>query len=475
MKKILALLLLALLAAALFTGCAGESGDSETGEDASIISLSDEESTVKGGGAAVKEGGIRISSGGSYRISGTLSEGQITVNTADSSADVIIILDGAEITNTAGPVILVEQAKNTRIRLAEGSSNVLISGTEGTALDENAPGAVIYSEDDLDIEGEGSLKLLGYINNGIGCKDDLDINGGSLNIEALNNGIRASESVDIKGGSISIKSGNDGIKTSSAQKEGKGNVKISGGELGIESSGDAISAETELNIEGGTLTVNAQGDPAQLSSKGLKAKTALSISGGEISIEAADHAIQCDAGIDISGGKIDTVSLQERGISAEGDVNISGGSINITSADDGIKTLCNINHSGGSVNIFSGSDGVQAGDKTMDSVKKLSLSGGELYISAAKYGVNADQLELKDGVLFALQNEASEGGWDYLGTQAILRDEFEAYEKAEVRADSRSMTSGNACKMIIYSAPELEAGAEYAVSNGIDEFTLTAK
>ena len=45
------------------------------------------------------------------------------------------------------------------------------------AYDGTQDGAALYAEDDLKLSGEGELEILGYLNNGLTCKDDLDIEG----------------------------------------------------------------------------------------------------------------------------------------------------------------------------------------------------------------------------------------------------------------------------------------------------------
>ena len=463
MKNKSGLLVIAALLSAALCGCGADSG---SGDGATGIILSDEGCMVQGRGAEIHEGTVSIYSGGSYRISGSLSEGQILVNAGDSADDVIIILDGVSISSSSGPAVYIQQARNTRIRLPEGSSNIIVSGTEGGAVPEDAAGAAVYAEDDLDIEGKGQLEIRGFINNGIGCKDDLDINDGMINVYAVNNGIKASESLEIKGGEIHIESGNDGLKTTSDKKEGKGFVRLSGGRVDIVSRGDGISALTELYIEDGSLNISTQGDPVQVSSKGLKAGKGLCISGGETVLSSSDHAVQCDAGIDISGGELSAVSAAERGISAKGSINISGGRISLEAADDGMKAVEGINMSGGSVRIISGENGMQAGDRTSAGDRTVTADGGELYISAYRQGINADSFRLSGGTVFILQNDGYISCPCSTG-QASLSGKFSAAKGQTVTAADTEIESGNACRMIYFSSPEIEPGTEYTVSDGI--------
>ena len=130
------------------------------------IQLTEAGFSVTGTGAAALGNRLTISQGGVYHLSGTLSEGQIYVN-ADSSQEVVLELDGVTLTNTASPVIYVENAGLTTLSLAEGSENLLQSGEERSletvedGADSDAAGGAVYARDDLAVTGSGSLTVLG--------------------------------------------------------------------------------------------------------------------------------------------------------------------------------------------------------------------------------------------------------------------------------------------------------------------------
>lgn len=325
-RKIFAALLIAALALSL-CACNGGSapGASESGE--TVITLNGDSASVKGGGASAAGSTVNIKAAGTYRLSGSLSDGCVIVDTGEVPTEVTLILDGVDICCSSGPAIHVKQAKDLRLVLADGAENSLTSGTKGSPLAEDASGAALYSEDDMDIEGNGALSVLGYINNGIGSKKDLDINGGTVNVTAANNGIRGANSVEIKGGTVSVSAGNDGVKATAIDKPGKGYVTVSGGALSVSAKGDGVSAATELNITGGTVVVEAQGDGQLKSSKALKAATDLNISGGSVSLlSIASSAASCDGNITVSGGEIN-VCAAKRGFNATGSYTLTGGQV----------------------------------------------------------------------------------------------------------------------------------------------------
>ena len=207
-------------------------------------------------GVSVEGSVVRISKAGSYVLSGTLENGRIIINTGLSQEKLNLTLDGVSITCLDDSAIYVEQAEKVRIYMTEGTENVITSGTEEllASFDDTRSGGAVYSEDDLDIKGPGKLTVNGYINNGIHCKDDLDLDDGTVEVFSANNGIRGSESIEIKAGKLTVICGNDGLKTTSS-KVGKGFVTISGGNVSLSCGGDGISAVTDVTISGGDTVI----------------------------------------------------------------------------------------------------------------------------------------------------------------------------------------------------------------------------
>ena len=349
MKK-KALLALCLCLALLLCACgrqesapAAEDSEGYQKKDGVMITLKGDAAEVQGGGAMAIGSVVTIGAVGEYWISGTLDDGQIVVDTGDDAVNVTLILDGAQITNKSGPAIWVRQAKNVHLVLS-GDRNSLTSGVESdlAGYDETRSGAAIYSEDDLKIEGGGRLNVYGYLNNGIGCKDDLKIESGDITVIAANNGLRASESIKVEGGTLAVRSGNDGLKTSSADKEGKGFIEITGGSVSVASSGDAISAVTELRVTGGTIHTETRQDRiADGSCKGLKAGTLIDLSGGTLDVHADEDGLRCDGEVRVSGG--DTLIVATTGVqsgvkdSGVGDIRLTGGKLVISAAKQALK------------------------------------------------------------------------------------------------------------------------------------------
>ena len=185
-----------------------EAGPASAGEYA--VTLEGDKITCNDG--KVSGSTVTLTKAGTYRISGSLSDGQIIVE-AGKEDDVVLILDGADITCSTGAPIAVMQAGNASIELAEGTENTVTDGANyvfpDPATDE--PDAAIFSKDDLIISGGGKLTVTGNYDMAIHSKDDLDILEGTLVVTSVGDGLKGKDSVTIQGGDVTITAGADGI------------------------------------------------------------------------------------------------------------------------------------------------------------------------------------------------------------------------------------------------------------------------
>ncbi|HLR72255.1 MAG TPA: carbohydrate-binding domain-containing protein, partial [Pseudogracilibacillus sp.] len=194
--------------------------------------------------------GLEITEDGTYILTGSTT-GQVTVNT---DGNVRIILNDATIKSSEGAAISIENAEMTVLELADGTENTVEDAS--SREDEEIDGA-IYSSDDLVITGTGALTVNANFVDGIVSKDDLWIEGGTINVTSVDDGIRGKDSVTVSDGTITIDATDDGIKASNDTDLGKGVLTITGGELIINSGDDAVKAEQEILITGGTVTVES--------------------------------------------------------------------------------------------------------------------------------------------------------------------------------------------------------------------------
>lgn len=211
-------------------------------------------------GVSISGNIITITKEGTYVLSGALSEGQIVVD-ADS-AKVQLVLDNADITCASSAAIYVKNADKAFITLAEGSENILMNKAEYEAIDDNNIDAVIFSKDDLTLNGKGTLTINSEYGHGIVSKDDLKLVGGTYNITAENHALSGKDSVRIADGTYNLTSGKDGIHSENADDDEKGFVYIASGDFTIESTGDGIDASYVVQIDDGAFDITA-GDGAE--------------------------------------------------------------------------------------------------------------------------------------------------------------------------------------------------------------------
>jgi hypothetical protein len=125
--------------------------------DVVAITLLGDSATVNGAGAAAVGSTVTITAAGTYRMSGTLTDGQILVDAAD--ALVRMIFDGVSVANAGDAAVFVKKAERGAIILADGSVNQLADGaTYPAEVDQNA---ALFSKADLSIGGGGTLVLHG--------------------------------------------------------------------------------------------------------------------------------------------------------------------------------------------------------------------------------------------------------------------------------------------------------------------------
>ena len=270
---------------------------------------------------------ITISEEVVYVISGTAKECTIIVD-ADSSAKVQLVLDGVSITNKETPAIYVKSADKVFVTTTDSTNQLSVTGNFTEDGDTNTD-AVIFSKDDLVLNGVGSLTV-SSTDNGVSCKDDLKITGGTYTVTSTNDAFEANDSISICDGTVNIDSQKDGLHCENDEDDTVGSVYISGGTVNIDAAKNGIRATTTLTIDGGTLDVNA--------AEGLES-TQVEINDGTINISASDDGINAgqksdayDIVLTINGGNTTIIMGQgdTDAIDSNGDLYINGGTVDIT-------------------------------------------------------------------------------------------------------------------------------------------------
>ena len=268
---------------------------------------------------------INITKEGVYVISGSAENVSITIDVDDTSK-VWLVLSDLTIKNESTPCIYIKNADKVFANLV-GTNNLSVSD-EFTTDDDTNTDAVIFSKDDLTINGTGTLQI-SSTNNGITSKDDLKITGGEINITCSEDAIEANNSIAIDDGNITINSKKDGLHAEYSEDNNVGYIYISGGTLNINASDDAIHATTIVQIDDGNITTNSH--------EGIEG-TYIQINNGNINISASDDAMNAGnksskytTTIEINGGtiNIDMGQGDTDAIDSNGNLYISGGTINI--------------------------------------------------------------------------------------------------------------------------------------------------
>lgn len=228
-------------------------------ENATQILLSDEGSKIEGEGAVALEGGIKISKGGIYVVSGKLTDGRIIAD-VERGEELKIVLKGVDMSSSISAPLYISNGDATII-LAENTENRLIDGNTYQYADNavKEPNACIYGDDNLTITGKGKLMVNANFNNGIGTKDELRIASGDIVVYAANNALKGNDCVLIQNADIHIESKGDGIKSDEDVLEGHGVISIMNSNIEIIAEDDGIQAVNAISIEGGQCIVSAKG------------------------------------------------------------------------------------------------------------------------------------------------------------------------------------------------------------------------
>lgn len=397
--------------------------DPDYDELSAEISLKGSSAEISGKGAQLDNSDILITEGGVYRLSGTLDNGRIIV---DSAEKVQLVLDNAEISCKDSSPIYIKNADKTFITLADGSENILTDGSAYKYENEsdNEPDAAIFSHDSLTINGSGSLTVNASYNEGITSKDDIVITGGRISVKSTGNGIKGKNYVAVCNAVIDIDSGGDGIKSTNITETGLGFVYIQSGEFDITAQEDGIQADGEFIAEGGTLNITSGGgaesaepkanndfmhgspfnssaatdtEENSVSTKGVKGGTAVYISSGSFEINSADDCLHSNGDLTVSGGEI-TLSAGSKAIHSDSTALFSGGNITAEACYEGIEAAV-INVTDGDINITASDDGFNAssgtggmipGENTGDNSIELNISGGSIYVDADGDGLDSN-------------------------------------------------------------------------------------
>ena len=487
---------------------------------ATKITFNGDSIEVSGSGATFSGSILTINSGGTYLLTGTLTDGQVIVD-ATKNDKVQLVLNGVDITSSQNAAIYCPQVDHLVITLADGTRNTVTDAVDYTYADAAAeePDAAIFAKDDLTLNGTGALTVNGNFNNGIGSKDNLVIGGGTYTITAANHGIRGRDSLAIVDGDFTIHAAADGLQSNNGEDTGKGWIQLTGGSFNITSGNDGVQAETALTITGGTYSILSGGGSAAASSsstdsfKGFKAGTDITLTGGSFTADCADDTIHANGNILISGGDFSLQSGDD-GVHADGDLTISGGSIEILKSYEGLEAttmtiqdgVIRLAASDDGINVAGGTDGEEqfgrfGPDSFSDGSRWLHITGGSVTVDAAGDGLDANgDVEISGGTTVVYGPVSGGNGvLDYDGTFSITGGILAAsgssgmaqtpsasstqpslavhFTSTQAAGTAYSLTDGDGTELysftpakdyqfVIISTPEMKDGSTYTVNVG---------
>ena len=345
-----------------------DSGDSDNGDSNS----GDSDSGSSDSYNLSENATITIESNGSYTITGTNTDGCITVN---SGVTATLTLSDVTLTSATAGYAPIICKKNSVVTLIIDGTVTLTDNEDASDADSEGAAIKVKSGASLKIQGDGTLNVYGNCKNGVkgAATSTVTVKDGvSLNIEATNHGLAADGAVIIKGGTLDITATNDGIKASpdDGDTESAGTITIYDGDITINAQSDGINAAGDIVIYGGTFTINAQAD-------GIQSDSNLTISDGTFKIttlngynsgSAFDSDTMSCKGLKASSGSDDNATADSE---ATNTLTISGGDFTLNTADDAIHSDAYIEITGGKFTVNTGDDGVHA-----DTSLILGTSGG---------------------------------------------------------------------------------------------------
>lgn len=335
-----------------------------------------------------------------------------------------------------------------------GEVSVVLSADTPFAGEDNDYGynAALLSDADIVIEKDAAVRVTGsgVAARGLKADGNISILGGSFKAELYGPcydetinadtvsvmAVKAQGMVTISGGSIDIY-----IAEESKVSKGirAGSVEISGGNVSIENKGGYFYTVSQTSSGGNSGPGGRGGQPwgstssievSASESKAVKADENVSLTGGNITLKvpsgkgiSSDKSVVIgtedgsDAGLTltIEAGSEDELTYTKsgensrtkyncspKGINTDGNVMIHSGTVNIKSYDSAIKGS-SVTVSGGKIDLWA------AYDQGIHGIQELTISGGDIYISASYEALEGVVMKFTGGVTTCV---ASDDVWN---------------------------------------------------------------
>lgn len=407
--------------------------DFEVGYDESesvVITLNGATASCNRDSVSIDDGTVTITDEGTYILSGELDDGMVIVDAEDTDK-IQLVLDGVTIQSASSAAIYVRQADKVFVTMAADTENTLSNGGEFTAIDENNIDAVIFSKDDITLNGSGTLTITTSAGHGIVSKDSLKITSGSYVITCAGHGLAGKDEVCIANADFQMDVGKDGIHAENADDETLGAVCIQSGTFNITAEGDGISGAADVQILDGQYHITTGAGSEAVAMEDMQNGTTQQVGNmgahggmqrpdgefgqhggmqrpdGEFGIQDGEMQ-RPDGGFGQHGGMqrpdgempqdvfpetetgTDTDSVSTKGIKAGTGLFIGDGTFTLCTEDDAL-------HSNADVTICGGSFAITAGDDAVHADATLSVTDGQIEIAGCYEGLEGYSVDIQGG------------------------------------------------------------------------------
>lgn len=247
----------------------------------------------------------KITASGVYYVDGSITDGQLYVETAAEDVDdVELVLQGVTFNNSTKSAIY--SAKTT----GSDKTKITLEGTNtltDTSTAAYTEAGVIFSNNKLTFtkNSTGTLTISSYMNAAINGEKKINLNGGTITIDTDTvpegstivpdaDGINSDKNIEIDGAILDIDASGDGIKSDSG-------VYVFDGDVQIKAGADAMQAATEIAVSGGNVVASGDRGFRLTGDATTGAAGALNITGGTVVATATDYQVNGKETIDTTG------------------------------------------------------------------------------------------------------------------------------------------------------------------------------
>ena len=402
-----------------------------------------------------------------YTLSGASDNGSFYM---DGNLKASVVLNGVTLTNPDGAAINIRNGKRIAVVLANGTTNTLADGKNGSQK------GCFAVKGHTEFDGGGTLNITGNTAHGFWGKEYVQLKKGAgvINIlGAVSDGFNVNQYFQQNGGTVTIKNvGDDGIQVSfktddneqvipiSEDEDNTGEVVVKGGTLDI-----TVTAAGAKGVKAaGPVTINEEKSTATITIKttggtvvdgsdytrsvALKSDKSITFDAGTVNATCTGQgaiAIYSEGTLAINGGTISgrsegsnygnsgggwgpgggggwgpgggggwpggggsSNSKNAKGVKSKGAMTITGGTLNAYSANhEGLESK-------GTMDITGGVIYVQAKDDAINSSSNMTINGGNIYAySTSNDGLDSNgNMYVNGGVAIAFGGGGAETGID---------------------------------------------------------------